>query len=387
MPSGPLTILHTADLHFGRRFLTISRDGDNVRELDVYKAGETVSHWIANELKPDLAIIAGDIWDDSRPTPRAAQAGYDFVSPLREADIDTVVCGGNHDTVVTLGRPSALQHLERYFGCHVALHQTEFDLQGLRICAIPFRSLSTGEMREPDYSSETPNVLICHADADGDDLPDFAQYGFARLPRPDLFDDRSCLRLLGHVHIHQSIGPNAYYCGAIERLNWKEIVNTPAVYVHEVWPDGKVETRSVTVAEMGADPLIPRPALVLDLDCAEIETGNLIDAAIAHLDAQQMEDHLVHLTLSNAPNDLYSINYEDALRSRARQRKAFELEIKPQLREEEAPPEVDEAILTSGRVPGAALSEQYRAFAAQSGEQDLADLGCELIAKACGEAG
>jgi hypothetical protein len=37
------------------------------------------------------------------------------------------------------------------------------------------------------------------------------------------------------------------------------------------------------------------------------------------------------------------------------------------------------------QIPGAALSEAYRSFAAESGDEDLSKLGCELIAQQLGE--
>jgi len=377
--------MHTADLHFGRRYLRNSRDGDNIRELDIYRAGALVSEWIA-ERKPDVAIIAGDVWDDSRPGPLALRHGYDFHRRLREADIPTVVVGGNHDTVTTPGRPTALQHLARYFGCHVALEQTAIEVAGVRVICVPYRTLSAGDLQPLDCSDLMPNLLVCHADADGDDLPDFAQYSYVRLPRANLFDPRVSLRMLGHVHIHQSIGENAYYSGALERLTFGEIANDPAVYVHRLYPGGEVVTESVRVADMG-DPEVPRPAQNLFLDCSEMEAGNLVEAAHAYLDDHQLDDALVQLTLTGAPREIYSVHYEDALQKRARKRGAFALKIRVQVRDDElaADERSDAELPDVEQVPGAALSEAYRLFASKTGNEDLSDLGCRLIAQASGE--
>jgi DNA repair exonuclease SbcCD nuclease subunit len=383
--SDPLVILHTADLHFGRRYLRTTRDGDNVRELDIYKAGDVVSSWIAETLKPDLAVIAGDVWDDSRPSPQALRHGYDFPRKLREADIPVVVVGGNHDTVTTPGRPTPLEHLARYFGCHVALEQSSIEVAGIQICAVPYRTLSSGDFQTPDYSSEVPNLLVVHADADGDDLPDFAQYSYVRLPRAALFDQRSALRLLGHVHVHQSIGERAYYSGALERLTFGEIRNDPSVYVHRLFPDGRVETESVRVADMG-EPNVPRPALDLTLDCSEMEAGNVVDAAHAHLEAHPLDEALVQLTLAGAPREIYSVHYEEALNKRASKRGAFALKVRVRLREDElADNAAGDELPDMEHVPGAALSEAYKVFASAKGDSDLSELGCQLIAQASGE--
>lgn len=383
-PAGtPLVVAHTADLHFGRRYLRTTRDGDNVRELDVYKAGQIVSEYLASELSPDLVIVAGDVWDDPRPATRALRAGFDFHERLRDGGAEVVVVGGNHDTVTTPGRPTPLEHLRRY-GCHVSLQQEFIDVCDIRVLAVPYRTLSTGELATPDYDPHAPNILVCHADADGDDLPDFATYSYVRLPRATLFDDASCLRLLGHVHIHQSIGQNAFYSGALERLTFGEINNDPSIYVHRIYPDGQVRTESVRVADMG-DGSIPRPARNLYLDCSEMEASNLIDAAHARLEAEQLDDAMVQLTLTGAPREIYALHYEDALLKRATKRGAFALKVRVRLRDDELADDLQHSIDAVEHTPGAALSEAYRAFAVQRGDEDLSDLGCALIAQEMGE--
>ena len=382
--SDPIIVLHTADLHFGRRWLRATRGGDNIRELDVYRVGELVSTWAAETLKPDLMIVAGDVWDDSRPSSQALGHGYDFHARPREAGIPIVVIGGNHDTVTTPGRPTPLQHLENYFGCHVMLEQSEMEIAGIQVCAVPYRTLSTGELRDPDYSDQIPSLLVVHADADGDDLPDFAKFSYVRLPREKLFDPRAQLRLLGHVHIHQQIGEHAYYSGALERLTWGELPNDPAVYVHRIYEDGRVETETVLVSSMG-DGSAPRPALDLTLNCQEMEAGNVVDAALAKLEASQLDEHLVRITMQNAPQDLYAINYEETLIRRAMQRGAFALKARVQLREDKEFIPDAETLEQLPQEPGAALSEHYRGFAERNGDKDIADLGCQLIAQASGE--
>jgi hypothetical protein len=360
----------------------VSQGGDNVRELDIYRAGQALSTWLA-EQQPDLVIVAGDVWDTASPSPQALRHGYDFHQRLREAEIPTVVVGGNHDTLSAAGRPTPLQHLERYFGCHVALTQQEIELSGVRVCAVPYRTLSSGEFKTPDYSKQIPNLLVVHAAVDGDDLPAFAQYDYTRLGRADLFDERAALRLLGHIHIHQSVGENAYYCGAAERLTWGEITNTPSAYMHSIYEDGRTESLSVPLSQMGMEG-VPRPVQIMNIDCSDLTAQVALERAAVMLDEAELDGCLAQITFRDAPADIYSLHYEELLGSRARKRGALAFRPRIILRESEdlSLPQQETEI---EQVPGAALSEAYRSYAATQDDADLADLGCELIAQQLGE--
>lgn len=387
MASGtPIVIAHTADLHLGRRMCKRSHEGDNVRELDIYAAAQTVARYLAETVKPDVCVVAGDVWDRTDPGPQPIKHGFDFHRTLRSADIEVLVIGGNHDTLTALGRPTNLQHLERYFGCHLALDQRIVELAGAAFCCVPYRTLSTGELTAFDHPSDVPNVLVCHADADGDDLPDFATYSSIRLPRSVLFDNRTSLRLLGHVHVHQSIGENAYYSGALERLTWGEIVNDPAIYIHRLYGDGHVETETVRVADMGAAG-IPRPALDLRLDCTDMAPSEAVDAAMAVIEGHTMDEHLVRLTLDDVCQDITRLHYEESLTKRAAARGAFDLKVRPRFAPVDDPtlPGRDDTDRDTPHTPGAALTDAFRQFAASRGDDDLAALGAQLIAATTGE--
>ena len=379
--SSSRVVAHVADLHFGRRMARVTSGGDNLREMDIYAAGKALSEYLA-ELKPDLVVVAGDVWDTASPSPQALRHGYDFHRRLQEAEIETVVVGGNHDTLSTPGRPTPLQHLERYFGCQVVLEQQQLEVADLRLCAVPYRTLSMGEFEEPDYSSEVPNLLVVHAAVDGDDMPAFAQYDYTRLSRAHLFDDRACLRMLGHIHIHQSVGDRAYYCGAPERLTWGEITNTPAIYLHEVSDNGEVATRSVSLAEMGVEG-VPRPVQLLEVDCSELTGQVALEKAVSLLDQSELDGTLTQVSFLEAPAEIYSLHYEELLGKRAAAGGAVAFRPRVLLREED---DISKPVSVEvEQVPGAALSEAYRSFAEANQDQDLAELGCELIAQQLGE--
>lgn len=355
--------------------------GDNVREMDIYAAGAALSEHLC-QMQPDLVVVAGDVWDSASPSPQALRHGYDFHRRLQEAGVETLVVAGNHDTLSAPGRPTPLEHLERYFGCQVALTQQEFEIADLHIAAVPYRALSTGEFESPQYPADTPSLLVVHATVDGEGLPDFAQYDYTRLSRRDLFDPGAQLRLMGHIHIHQSVGDNAYYCGAPERLTWGEITNTPAYYLHEIDDSGRVETRSVPMSEIGVEG-VPRPTTLLSVDCSDLTGQVAVEKAASLIEQADCDGHLLQMTFRDCPADIYSLHYEEILGKRASKAGALAFRPRILLREEEDLARPTQVSLE--QVPGAAISEAYREFAKQTGDEDLSELGCELIAQQLGE--
>lgn len=382
----PLLIAHCADLHFGRRAGETTFKGENQRELDIYRAGATCAEYLA-ELGPDLVVVAGDVWDHERPSALAIRHGVDFHRILREADIPVVVIGGNHDTMAALGRPTPLQLLARYFDCHVALEQQQLELCGINLCLIPYRAISTRSLEPITFSEQLPNLLVAHCSADTSELPpELVKYDPTKLERSTLFDPRFSASLLGHVHIHRHFGERAYYPGPLERLKWDEITNEPAIFLHRLHPDGTVSSESVRVADMGEEG-VPRPAVVLQLDCKELASVHIPEAALELLESSQLEEALVQLSLTDAPLDLYEHLYEEVLAKRAKQRGAFDFRLQVKLVEEQAPQHDQVEYSAVDPAPGASLSEAFREFARAHDAEDLADLGAQLIAATAAQGG
>lgn len=370
-----LKIAHVADLHFGRRMTTQTASGENLRELDIYKAGDLVANYIAHTLQPDLVVVAGDVWDTPNPSPKAIRHGFDFHQVLRSADIPVVVIGGNHDTLTSIHKATLLSHLNRYFDCKVVLQQEAFEMLGLRFECIPYRALSTHQLNAaPDWSKEVPNIMIGHANVNTPKMPDFSKYDDTVLPK-SLFDpEYVALGLLGHIHIHGEIAPNTFYAGAIERLTWKEIDNDPAIFVHSIADNGKVSSQSIRVADMGM-PLVPRPVQNLFLNCEKLLPKETLEQAEALLQQNVLSDSLVQLTLSEASREVNSLpKFEDSIQKAAKGQGAFALKLKTKLRQA---PEWN--YQPSGPAPGATLADTYLEWAKKNGFADVAQIGAEFI--------
>lgn len=93
-------ILHTADWHLGARLVELDRLPEQQAFLDWLLAR------IA-ELKPDLLLLAGDVFDTANPPQQALAAYYRFLADLASTApfCSALILGGNHDSPLTLDAP------------------------------------------------------------------------------------------------------------------------------------------------------------------------------------------------------------------------------------------------------------------------------------------
>ena len=102
-----LKIFHTSDWHLGAQLHDQSRLPEQEKFLDWLKSR------MAQE-RPDVLIIAGDIFDTCAPSNAALNLYYDFLATTYKENLCrmVVVIGGNHDSPSLLDAPStALSHL------------------------------------------------------------------------------------------------------------------------------------------------------------------------------------------------------------------------------------------------------------------------------------
>src|SRR5690242_10172551 len=85
-----MRILHTSDWHIGKVLKGQSRVDDQVKAL-----ASVVE--VARAERPDLVIVAGDLYDTASPTADATRIVTRALSALRSTGADVVAIGGNHD--------------------------------------------------------------------------------------------------------------------------------------------------------------------------------------------------------------------------------------------------------------------------------------------------
>jgi DNA repair protein SbcD/Mre11 len=85
-----MKLLHTSDWHVGKVLKGQSRLDDQIAAL-----GQVVE--VARAERPDLVIVAGDLYDTASPTADATKVVTRALSALRTTGADVVAIGGNHD--------------------------------------------------------------------------------------------------------------------------------------------------------------------------------------------------------------------------------------------------------------------------------------------------
>ncbi len=96
-----MRILHTADWHLGRIFHNVHLTDDQAHVLDQLVL-------LARDVRPDLVVVAGDVYDRAVPPQEAVALLDDVLSRLVEAAGAVLVIAGNHDSPQRLGFGSRL---------------------------------------------------------------------------------------------------------------------------------------------------------------------------------------------------------------------------------------------------------------------------------------
>jgi len=98
-----LRLFHTSDWHLGQNLHGQDRDFEHACFLD----------WLLRQLaseKPDVLLIAGDIFDTVNPPVKAQERLYDFIVSAHEqnANLTIVMIAGNHDSGSRIELPAPL---------------------------------------------------------------------------------------------------------------------------------------------------------------------------------------------------------------------------------------------------------------------------------------
>src|SRR5688572_9982901 len=95
-----MLLAHLADLQLGyRAYHRLAPGGINARERDVALAFRTALDRII-ELRPDLVLVAGDVFHTVRPSNAAIADAFRQFARLRASlpEAPVVVIAGNHDS-------------------------------------------------------------------------------------------------------------------------------------------------------------------------------------------------------------------------------------------------------------------------------------------------
>ena len=231
-----MRLVHLADIHLGfRQYQRQTPMGINQREADVAISLRRVLDRVI-ELKPELVLIAGDVFHTVRPpNPAILHAHLEFsrlVNALPESRV--VMVAGNHDTALTAETSSILK-LFASLGITVVEREAKritLPEHDLSILAVPDYGLNRVPELYPDTAAKY-NVLLLHGEINGviPQMGDRLDRAPMKIERRDLHAELWDYVALGHYHVYRKIEPNAFYSGSLDYTStnpWGEIAEERA---------------------------------------------------------------------------------------------------------------------------------------------------------------
>jgi DNA repair exonuclease SbcCD nuclease subunit len=218
MPANTLRLCHLADVHLGyRRFNKLSKSGFNQREVDVCLAFKEALNKIIG-LKPDITLIAGDLFHSVRPSNTVLTFAFRELQRLAsDLKQPIVIVAGNHEAPRRKDTGCALRLLAEIPGVFVADFGREdfsFKELDLAVTCVPHPLLSSLEARSLRANEKYKyNVLLIHGQVDQALEHD---YGKVELKLSEINSHEWDYIALGHVHTAKQVARNAAYSGALE---------------------------------------------------------------------------------------------------------------------------------------------------------------------------
>lgn len=227
-----MRLAHLADPHLGfRQYHRLTARGHNQRETDVALAFTRAIEGVIAE-RPDLVLVAGDLFHAVRPTNAAILHAVREFTRLQRALPNTpiVVIAGNHDTPRSTDTTSIfglLHELGLIVADQAARRIVLSDLD-VSILAVPHQAL----LEEPRLAiepagSEPHQILMIHGetpDLFGADRS-MVEQGGAMLSEAEL-NGRWSYVALGHYHVQHRVADRVWYAGALDYCSpnpWGEL--------------------------------------------------------------------------------------------------------------------------------------------------------------------
>ncbi|MEU4244387.1 exonuclease SbcCD subunit D [Actinoplanes sp. NPDC026619] len=299
-----MRILHTSDWHVGKVLKGRNRVDEHIKVLAAVVE-------IAKAERPDLVIVAGDLYDTAAPTADATRVVTRALSALRRTGATVVAIGGNHDNGPALDalRPWAeaagivLRGAVRDDADELLISGETESGERWQLVALPFLSqryaIRAAEMYElsgaeanqtyADHMARliaklserfdqpgvinllTAHLTIVGASTGGGEREAHTIMGYAV---PATVFPRNCHYVaLGHLHRSQSvISPcPTRYSGSPLAVDFGEEENVPSVAIVDVGTDKAARVRDVPIA-------VARPLRTVRGTLEQLATVNLPDA-------------------------------------------------------------------------------------------------------------
>jgi DNA repair protein SbcD/Mre11 len=248
-----LRLLHTSDWHLGRSLHDESLLSDQRHALGQVLAA-------VRDERPDVLVVAGDIYDRAVPPPEAVTLLDEVLVRLAELGVPVVAIGGNHDSAERLafgarllsGRGIHLRGLIAEAGRPVTLPSLGV------LYAVPYvepdavRALTGDDalrghaaatervvapLRDAAATQALPTVLLAHAFVQGaSETPDSERplsVGGSGAVQPGVFEGFDYVAL-GHLHAPQAVADRLRYSGSLLKYSFAEAGHRKGLWLVEV---------------------------------------------------------------------------------------------------------------------------------------------------------
>jgi exonuclease SbcD len=272
-------ILHTSDWHVGKVLKGNSRIEEHIAVL-----ADVVG--IARAERPDVVIVAGDLFDTAAPSPDAKRVVTRALSALRQTGAGVIAIGGNHDNGAELDALRAwaeaagvtLRGTVRDRAADHIVTGTTAGGETWRLIALPFLSqryaihatemfaLTAAEANQTyadhvgrllaaltsNAPADTVNLITAHLTVVGGttgggerDAHTIQSYAVPTT----VFPPSTHYVALGHLHRRQTVpGPCPVgYSGAPLAVDFGEEENTPSVTIVDVSATSAARTRDIPI--------------------------------------------------------------------------------------------------------------------------------------------
>ena len=221
-----MKIVHCSDLHLGKRF-SGNKDYVKKRYMDFFNAFATFIDKV-EEIKPDVCLIAGDIFDKKEINPDILSKTEYLFKRLRDnVKKDIIAIEGNHDNSRIL-EESWLEYLQEQNILKVFYYNKDFEEKNyLKIDDINFYPVGyPGFMIDEALTKlseklnpQEKNIVIVHTGISGgtNTLP-----GLVSTSILDLFKDKAIYIAGGHIHsftTYPKEKPYFFVSGSLEFSN------------------------------------------------------------------------------------------------------------------------------------------------------------------------
>jgi DNA repair exonuclease SbcCD nuclease subunit len=317
-----LRIVHISDTHLG--FSAFSKldvgEGINQREADFYHAFEEAFDKIL-DLKPDLVVHAGDLFDTVRPQNRAIDFALRQLIRLSDAGIETVLISGNHSTPrlrETGNIFRIFEHLKHIHPVHEPGGKAVV-VGDATVYAIPHSVNPTlaeltqglGPTKDTRFS-----VLVLHAGVVGTETYKMDEFSEQTVPWDNISADWDYVAL-GHYHEFKKVGKRAHYSGSTERLSFSEANQKKGIVEVELEP------YSVKFHELRTREMVDMEPL----DAASLTSSEILANARERLSSASVDEKIVRLVVKNVTAEAFRSLDVPAIRRMGESALHFELKI------------------------------------------------------------